>query len=186
MYANINILPILKGENYSNWKFRVKSLLEEKQVLHTLEKENKDDTIEKIKLDDSKAKAIIIQCITDKHLSIIQDCKTAREMIEKLDSVFQRKSVFTKLTLKRKLLSLKLQRNEKLEDHVQKFEKIVYELENIDKKLDDSDKICHLLITLNDDYENAITAIETINTDINLEFVKSRLIDVELKIKIKI
>lgn len=65
------------------------------------------------------------------------------------------------------------------------FDQIIRELEGLDSKISEEDKICHLLLSLNEEYEYVITAIETLNTDINLEFVKARLLDEELKIKNK-
>lgn len=95
-------------------------------------------------------------------------------------------SVFTKLTLRRKLLSLKFNKIVKLEDRFQKIDQVVREIENIDTNtMTDEDKICYLLLSLNDDYEYVITATETLTTDINLEFVKARLLDEEIKLNNK-
>ncbi|GJQ73120.1 hypothetical protein Trydic_g1748 [Trypoxylus dichotomus] len=137
-------LPQLTSENFNNWKFRVGALLDEKQLRITLEKEVTDYTEDKEKnefeMKDARAKAIIIQCVTDKHLDIIKDAKTAKQMLKALQDVFERKSVFTKLTLKKRLLTLQLQKEQKLEDHFLKFDSIVRELESIDSKIDESDK----------------------------------------------
>ncbi|UYV73309.1 hypothetical protein LAZ67_10002666 [Cordylochernes scorpioides] len=161
----------------------------EKQIHLTLEKEINDFVDEKERelfaIKDAKAKYTLVQCLTDKHLDIIKDAKTAKEMMKALEIIFERKSVLTKLTLKRKLLTLKCKHNEKLEDHFLKFDSIIRELDNIGSKMDESDKICHLLLSLNEEYENVITAIETINTEIKMEFVKARLLDEELKRKKK-
>lgn len=183
------VVPQLNADNFNNWKFRVKALLEEKQLENTLEKlatdykDDKDQTDFKMK--DAKAKSIIVQCVTDKHLDIIKDSKTVKEMVKALEDVFQRRSVFTKLTLKKKLLTLKHKKNQKLEDHFHTFDTLIRELESIESKVEESDKVCHLLLSLNEEYEAVITAIETLNTDVTMDFVKSRLLDEELKIKNK-
>ncbi|KAK9736900.1 Zinc knuckle [Popillia japonica] len=104
-------------------------------------------------------------------------------MMKSLEDVFERKSVFTKLTLKRKLLTLKVKKNEKLEDHFLNFDTIIRELENAGLKMEEEDKVCHLLLTLHDEYNAVITAIETVNQKITMDFVKSRLLDEELKVK---
>lgn len=179
-------LPQLETGNFSNWKFRVEALLDEKGVKDALTctENNFEDTKEKedFKKRDVRAKSLIIQCISDKHLDLIKDLKTAAEMVTLLTNLFERKSIFTKLHLKKKLLLLKCGVNDKLEDHFLKFDKIIRELEQTGSKLDENDKICHLLLTLGEKYSTVITAIETVAPDkLNMDFVKSRLLDEELK-----
>ena len=91
------------------------AILEEKGVRKVVE--DPDNTSANYGKEDSTAKAIIIQCITDKHLEYVKDKRHAKDMLEALQNVFERKSVFTKLYIKKKLLSLKLKYNEKLEQH---------------------------------------------------------------------
>lgn len=184
-------LPQLHGSNFNNWQFRVLSILEERQLRYIVEKERDSDEEltqtqkDKLNLDNIKAKSIIIQCLTDKHLDIVKDEETAKGMMRKLENTFQRKSIFNKLSLKKKLLTMKLQRGEKLDDHFLKFDTVMRELENSGSKTEESDKICHLLLTLSEEYEPVITAIETLNTEVTMDFVKSRLLDEELKLKSK-
>lgn len=106
-------------------------------------------------------------------------------MIRSLEEVFERKSVFNKLQLKRKLLNLKCTKESKLQDHYLKFENILDEIESIGETMAETDKVCHLLLTLPNEYENVITSIETMSSEkeITLDFVKARLLDAELKIK---
>lgn len=182
-------LPQLTSGNFNNWKFRVRTMLEEKQIKIALEKAETDFEHEKEKLEfkikDTKAKSTIVQCLTDKHLDLVKDAQTAKQMMQALEDIFERKSVFTKLTLKKKLLLLKLKRNEKLEDHFLNFDTIIRELENAGSKMEEEDKVCHLLLTLNEEYDAVITAIVTLSQKITMDFVKSRLLDEELKIKTK-
>lgn len=189
MYTLMSNLPMLTAENYNNWKFRVETILAEKQVLEVTNIVNIDDEpdVEKrliLKTQDAKAKSIIVSCITDKHLSLIKETKTSHQMLQILQANFQRKSVISKLHLKRKLLTLKCGKNEKLEDFFVKFEDVIKEIENVGTKMDESDKVCHLLLTMNEDYDTVITAIDTVDANnLTMEFVKSRLLDAELKIK---
>ena len=64
--------------------------------------------------------------------------------------------------LKRKLLSLKCGQHEKLEDFFLKYYTIITDLRNVDSKMDESDKICHLLLAMHEKYNAVITAIETV------------------------
>lgn len=105
--------------------------------------------------------------------------------MKSLEKVFERRSTFNKLTLKKKLLTLKCKKNDKPDDHFLNFYMIVREIESIGNKMDSTDKVCHLLLSLNEDYESVITAIETLNSEITMDFVKSRLLDEEIKLKNK-
>lgn len=57
-------------------------------------------------LNDAKAKAIIIQGFSKKHLDIIKDANTAKQMIKSLQDIFVRASSFSKQTLWSKLVIL--------------------------------------------------------------------------------
>ncbi|KAJ8931451.1 hypothetical protein NQ314_015637 [Rhamnusium bicolor] len=137
---------------------------------------------EAFKKNDTKAKCIIVQCISDKHLEYIKDAKSAGGMLRSLKNVFERKSTFSKLYIMKKLLKLKCT-SEHLQDHFMQVETLLRELGAAGATLDESDKVCYLLLTMPEKYDIVITAIETVTTDITLEFVKSRLLDAELKFK---
>lgn len=179
------IFPQLDDSNFSAWKFRVAALLEDKGVKWVIEPRKKSPQkmteIEKNEesIADTKAKAIIIQCVTDRHIEYIRDAKTARCMLEALSKIFERKSTISKLLVRKKLITLKCTTS--LQEHFVKFDTLIRELEGMGSKLEQDDKVCHLLLTMPEKYSNVITVLETIDADITLDFVKSRLLDAELK-----
>ncbi|KAG7302945.1 hypothetical protein JYU34_012939 [Plutella xylostella] len=177
--------PKLEASSFDNWLFRVKCLLDEKQIKYVLESKTTEKSDEKYEVNDAKAKCIIVQCLTDKHLNIIKECNTAQEMVKVLEDTFQRKSIMTKIHLRRKLLNVKHEKSEKLEEYFARFDTIVRELECTGENVEEKDKVCYILTGLEERYDSLITAIETINTDIKLEYVKARLLDEELKMKNK-
>ncbi|KAG5867468.1 hypothetical protein JTB14_028010 [Gonioctena quinquepunctata] len=103
-------------------------LLEEKQISETLEETIDDFTDDRSKnefsMKDSKVKSMILQCITDKHLDLVKYSKSSKEMMKALQEVFERERVFTKLTLKKELLTL-IKRNEKSDDHLLIFDTLI-------------------------------------------------------------
>lgn len=53
-----------------------------------------------------------------------------------------------------------------------KFDSLNRDLEDAGTKMDDSDKIRHLLLTLPSVYDSVIVALETTTNDLNLDFMK--------------
>lgn len=168
--------PQLQAEAFGNWLFRVQCILEERGLKDIIEAKKIDEGNTNL---DAKARSIIVQCLTDRHLNLVKDCCTAKEMLNSLKSTFQRKSVISKISLRRKLLTLK--QDGSLEEYFAKFENIIRELEVSDEKITESDKVCYLLTGLGDEYNHVITAIETVNAELSLEFVRAKLLDHEVR-----
>ncbi|BES99088.1 Hypothetical protein2 [Nesidiocoris tenuis] len=182
----VNHIPVFSGANFSNWQFRLSAILEKEKVLSVLSAHPpiKDEEKEIFSAKDVQARSIIIQGIQDKHLDIIKDCQSAKAMMEALKKVFVRNSSMSKLNLWRKLIALKFDVDGRLEDHFLAFDSIIRDLCDQGTKFDEPDKVCHLLLSLPQQYESVITALETVS-DVKLDFVKSRLLDEELKIASK-
>ncbi|KAJ8886633.1 hypothetical protein PR048_012845 [Dryococelus australis] len=164
-------MPILSDNSgFSNWKYCVKLVLDEKQLLETTE-----INVEEI-AEDKEKKGIPQEECQGKN-----DARYAKDMLKSLEEVFERKSMFSKSYLKKKLLALKFKPKEKLEEHFLRFYGLVRDLENAGAKMDDTDKIYHLLLTMGDNFNTVITAIETMKQDLTMEFVKCRLLEEEKK-----
>lgn len=112
----------------------------------------------------------------------MKDAKTASEMITALKNIFERKSTLSKLYIRRQLLTLKCE-DTNLQDHFMKFDSLIRDLEATGTKLDEDDKVCHLLLTMTEKYQTVITVLETSLTTLTLDFVKGKLLDAELKLK---
>lgn len=185
MATAASLLPILnENTNFSTWKYRVKLILEEKQVAYVLSTEKLEETKkEQYKKDDAKAKSLIAQSCCDKYIDVIKNGGTAKEMINLLENIFERKSVYNRFHLKRKLITMKC--SEPLQSYFIKFSGLISQLSAIDVKIDEEDQICYLLSSLPKEYDQVITAIETMATENKLSFdlVKGRLLDAETKIK---
>lgn len=177
-------IPVLVGTNFNNWFFRISSILEKEQVKSALEKDPPTDETEKKNffVMDSKAKAIIIQGTSDKHLDLIMDCPTAKSMIKALKDVFVRSTAFSKLTLWRKLINLKYSLKDSMEDHFLVFDSIMRDLQEQDSGLTETDKVCHLMLSLPEEFSAVVTALETV-PEVKMDFVRARLLDEELKLK---
>lgn len=193
---NVYKIPVFNGSNFNNWLFRINSILDERELSIFVTKDAEEilkdsthaDSSEEVKngvrRNEKKCKSLIIQSIADSHLEYIKDKTTPKEIINTLKFVFERKSISNQLFLRKKLLTLKLNETDSLENHFLYFDQLVRELKSTGAKLEENDVICHLLLTLPESYNSVVTSIETVLTDPSkqsLDFVKSRLLDESIK-----
>lgn len=174
------------GTKYSAWKFRVLTLLAELDIDHVITEEPPAAPLPQDWVKAQKrAKGVIVKSLDDALLGFAKpDTITAREILSRLDEVYERKSVATQLAMRKTLLELRLEGDTALVKHFTVFDEMITELLAAGAELTESDKITHLFITLPPSYSSVTTALETLSeNDLNLPFVKVRLLDHEVKLK---
>ncbi|KAG5881039.1 hypothetical protein JTB14_000863 [Gonioctena quinquepunctata] len=70
-----------------------------------------------------------------------------------------------------------------VQNYFMQVDRLLRDLGEACMKLDETDMICILLLTIPEKFEVVITAIGTITTKVSMDFVKSRLLDTILKSK---
>lgn len=160
--------------NYSNWKFRLEVLLDEKDLLRYVEtplqeilaqfqitegdssevRAQKEKSKEAAQKSAKRCRGFIIQKIAESHLEYIKDKTSAYDTWETLKQTFERKSVANQIRLKRKLLCMKFNPSqESLKNHILKFDRIVRDLKSSGSTMEENDVICHLLLTMPSEYD---------------------------------
>lgn len=132
---------------------------------------------------EKKCKAIIISAIADSQLELVKDCATPKRIWDTLKTVFERRGVAGQLFVRKQLLTLKYVEGGgvSLPEHLLQFDRLIRELKESGATVEDSDAVCHLLLTLPSSFDSVVTAIETIPAGVTMAFVKKRLLDVDMK-----
>lgn len=193
-------VPLFDGSNFASWKFRIQVVLEEHELLECIENEVEDVEELKVKQEDTDAvrqakqklaekrqkkdrrcKSVLISRIHDSMLEYVQDKATPRAIWIALQKVFERRSIASRLHLKKKILTLR-HGGGSLQDHFLSFDRVVREYKGTGAAMEDIDIVCHLLLTLGPAYATVVTVLETMpENNLTLEFVKFRLLDEEIE-----
>jgi hypothetical protein len=109
--------------------------------------------------------------------------KIAYDVWKTLQDVFEKKGMTSKLMLKTKLLNVKHQPSvETLSEHFLKFDKIARELEGTGCFMDETDKLCHLYLTMSAEYEMTMAALrKLLEKNQKLAMIKCQLLEEETK-----
>lgn len=84
MSINITV-PILSATNFNSWKFLITAITVEKEPLSSVVTDNPPRGKKKYFISkNAKARALIIQGVSDKHLDLIKYSKTAKALLCKM------------------------------------------------------------------------------------------------------
>jgi hypothetical protein len=122
--------------------------------------------------------------LCDSFLSFAKDVRFAKNIFERRDGIYARRSLATQLAARKRLLNLKLNSDQSIIQHFTAFENIITELTTTGVHLDEMHKTLRLLLTLARSNNDVITALEALSEEnINLAFVKNSLLHHEVKLR---
>ena len=130
-----------------------------------------------------EAFAVIITNIDPSVLYIVGDTEDPAVCWERLKQHFDRRTLSSKLFLKKKFFRAKMEAGESLNVHLRKMKELTDQLAAIDSKITDEDQVVTLLGSLPERFNTIVTALEA-RADaesLTLEAVHQALINQELK-----
>ncbi|GJT02869.1 hypothetical protein Tco_0824038 [Tanacetum coccineum] len=106
-----------------------------------------------------KAHSVVILCLGNKVLREVIREATATGVWSKLETLYMAKSLANKLYMKKKLYTFYMSTERKIFGHIDKFNKIVLCLANIEVNLEDEDLALLLLTSLPTSYEHFVDTL---------------------------
>ncbi|GKF14194.1 hypothetical protein Tco_0055656 [Tanacetum coccineum] len=106
-----------------------------------------------------KILALLIQHECNKVLREVTGDTTAARVWSKLETLYMTKSLANKLYLKKKLYTFCMPAGRKISEHIDEFNKIVFDIANIEVKFEDEDLALLLLTSLPASYEHFVDTL---------------------------
>ncbi|CAH2099085.1 unnamed protein product [Euphydryas editha] len=160
-------------DNYSTWRFAVKTYLEHEELWDCIENPTGDVANQKR---DLKAKSKIILLVDSVNYVHIQEARTAKEVWNNLRSAFDDSGLTRRVGLLRELCTTTLAECQNVEEYVSKVVTTAHKLRNIGFKVDDEWLGTLLLSGLPETYKPMIMAIESSGMKISADSVKSKIL----------
>ncbi|GKE22157.1 retrovirus-related pol polyprotein from transposon TNT 1-94, partial [Tanacetum coccineum] len=136
-----------------------------------------------------KMRALLIQHGCEAALEVLREVTgetTAAGVWTKLETLYMTKSLANKLYLKKKLYTFYMPAGRKIFEHIDEFNKIVLDLENIEVKFEDEDLVLLLLTSLPASYEHFVDTLLYGREALTLEDVIVTLNSKEIKERSKV
>lgn len=184
---NINVFD---GSNYSSWKTRIKLILEYKECIQPTERtrnsQSSTETEDVWNKLDLKARNYLVSSVSDKQLEFIKDCKSALEMMTKLDSMYTTQSTALIMIKRNALEEMKLKNYDSIEEFFIAFEKATNELIAAGYELKEKEKLTYLIKALPATYSSIGDFIDFVpEKDKTVEFAKSKIREKSLSVSDK-
>ena len=132
---------------------------------------------------DMKAASQIRLCLAKNVLANVIGLSTTKELWEKLEELYQTKSISNRLYLKEQFHKLQMNEGTSISDHLSILNGIVSELESIGVKIDDEDKALRLIWSLPSSYKHMQPILMYGKENVVFSEVTSKLISEERRLK---
>lgn len=181
----------LNHNNYHSWKQKIELLLALKDLDQHISSPRPKDESEALAWDknDRKTRAIIGLTLSDQILENVRHVNTSTEMWMEIQNVFEQHTLRNKLAARRRFFTVTKSEGETILEFCNRIRQLASTLKSMNVTVQDCDMAMALLCGLPEQFDPLISALDAIGSEENeLEFdhVKSRVLQEELRIGIRI
>ena len=120
-------------------------------------------------------------CVSDSVLLNVSGEATAKNLWEKLGTLYQSKSLVNKLFLQKKLYNLRMKDGDSVTKHPNALNNVVSQLSYVDIKISDEDKCISFLCSLLDSWDSLVIEMGSNTTTLNFDDIVSALLSEEMR-----
>nr|GEV84704.1 retrovirus-related Pol polyprotein from transposon TNT 1-94 [Tanacetum cinerariifolium] len=167
--------------DFGLWRIKMRALLIQhgcEAALEVLPADTEAQTKAEL---NKKAHSAVILCLGNKVLREVTGETTAAGVWSKLETLYMTKSLANKLYLKKKLYTFYIPAGRNISEHIDEFNKIVFDLANIEVKFKNEDLALLLLTSLPASYEHFVDTLLYEREALTLEDVMTTLNSKEIK-----
>lgn len=167
------------GKNdFSYWRMQMKNLLISQKLHKALagkEKKHKDMSDEDWEELDLEARASIILCLERDVAFLVDGEVTTEDVWSKL------KTLTNRIYLKSKLYTCKMEEGAPIREYINKFDRCISDLKDIDVEVDDEDQALLLLLSLPKSYENLVQTLMLVGDNLTMDETRTSLLADDLQ-----
>ncbi|KAL5824752.1 hypothetical protein ACOSQ3_020815 [Xanthoceras sorbifolium] len=174
--AKFEVVKFDRRINFTLWQVRMRAVLVQSGVQKAL-KGVKPANMKYADWEDidEKACSAIYLSLSDEVLREVISEKTTKALWEKLEFLYLKKTLTNKLYKKQCLYSLRISEGTSLSSHIDEFESLIMDLQNLDVNIEDEDQALLLLCSLPSSYRHFRETMLYRKDTISLKDVKTAL-----------
>eukprot|EP00253_Pinus_taeda_P021576 PITA_21576 len=163
MESYLNESGKLNGSNFTNWKFKIQTLLEGANAWAIVTGDEQKPAAAQQKEDwekrENKAKVLLKMSVKDNAIAHIRDCKSSTEIWTKIKNLYETQNTNRVLALKSKLFSMRMDERESATAFVARIKDVKDGLGAIGVAMADEDLVAITMNGMRDDFQTFITGV---------------------------
>lgn len=142
------------GNNFRQWKFQIKCALRAKGIDINTGKPKDAKEIEEWKKNDGTAMFIITSAMDYRQIALIENCENAKQIMDKLESIYEQKSEFNKMLVHERFYNYKMNPSDGVAQHISKVESLAQQLKDSGETISETAIITKIISTLPSKYRS--------------------------------
>lgn len=170
----------LDGTNFRLWRFQITAFMKAHALTDNIEgkvpvSNASEETKATYERKEGRAMNALIQSLDSERANIVLSCTTAKEMIERLSSIYEKNSEIRVMNLYEEYFALKMKEDESVTTYVSKCNMLASEIEAQGEKLSEKLKMIRIISSLAPGFNNFKTVWYNIKETRSLDTLMSSL-----------